>query len=148
MNIFESLENLNVSEECFNDIVGIVEEIINERNKENRKARRKWEQGISPEGTRGYNMAAKDMDKKMQVLVPAIKQAKESGDTTEYDKLVSQRDALTNSFAEKNLPYRQKQLAKNPIIRSEKMYIPVNGKPKKVSSFFSSYSKNWPKKST
>ena len=30
MNIFESLENLNVSEECFNDIMGIVEAIINE----------------------------------------------------------------------------------------------------------------------
>lgn len=30
MDIFESLENLNVSEECFNDIVGIVEEIISE----------------------------------------------------------------------------------------------------------------------
>ena len=30
MNIFESLENLNVSEECFDEIMGIVEEIINE----------------------------------------------------------------------------------------------------------------------
>ena len=30
MNIFESLENLNVSEECFEDIVSIVEGIINE----------------------------------------------------------------------------------------------------------------------
>ena len=30
MNIFESLENLNVSEECFDEIVGLVEEIINE----------------------------------------------------------------------------------------------------------------------
>ncbi len=30
MNIFESLENLNVSEECFDDIIGIVEEYINE----------------------------------------------------------------------------------------------------------------------
>ena len=30
MNIFENLENLNVSEECFNDIMGIVEEILNE----------------------------------------------------------------------------------------------------------------------
>ena len=28
--IFESLENLNVSEECFDEIIGIVEEIINE----------------------------------------------------------------------------------------------------------------------
>lgn len=32
MNIFESLENLNVSEECFEDIVGLVEEYINEMN--------------------------------------------------------------------------------------------------------------------
>ena len=30
MTIFESLENLNVSEECFNDIIIIVEEYINE----------------------------------------------------------------------------------------------------------------------
>ena len=41
--IFESLENLNVSEECFNSIISIVEEIINERNKENREAKRNWE---------------------------------------------------------------------------------------------------------
>ena len=30
MNIYESLENLQVSEECFNDIMGTVEEILNE----------------------------------------------------------------------------------------------------------------------
>ena len=30
--MFEELENLNVSEECFNDIMDIVEEIINELN--------------------------------------------------------------------------------------------------------------------
>lgn len=30
MNIYESLENLQVSEECFNDIMGIVEEILSE----------------------------------------------------------------------------------------------------------------------
>ena len=30
MNIFESLENLPVSEECFNDILDIVEDLINE----------------------------------------------------------------------------------------------------------------------
>ena len=34
MNIFESLESLNVSEECFNDILNIVEEIINEVSKD------------------------------------------------------------------------------------------------------------------
>lgn len=30
MNIFESLENLNVSEECFDDILSIVEDVVNE----------------------------------------------------------------------------------------------------------------------
>ena len=30
MDIFESLENLNVSEACFSEIMDIVEEIINE----------------------------------------------------------------------------------------------------------------------
>ena len=30
MGVFESLENLNVSEECFNEIIRIVEEILNE----------------------------------------------------------------------------------------------------------------------
>lgn len=30
MDIFESLENLNVSEGCFNEIISIVEEVINE----------------------------------------------------------------------------------------------------------------------
>lgn len=33
MDIFENLENLNVSEECFDDIMDIVEEIINEWDK-------------------------------------------------------------------------------------------------------------------
>ena len=49
MDIFESLENLNVSEECFNDIMGIVEEIINERNKENRQKKKDWEMKRTPE---------------------------------------------------------------------------------------------------
>jgi len=34
MDIFESLENLNVSEKCFDEIMGIVEEYINEISKE------------------------------------------------------------------------------------------------------------------
>ena len=37
MDIFESLENLNISEECFNDIINIVESIINEGQKQIRK---------------------------------------------------------------------------------------------------------------
>ena len=38
MNIYESLENLNVSEECFDEIMGIVEEIINEVSDEWKQA--------------------------------------------------------------------------------------------------------------
>ena len=52
MNIFESLENLPVSEECFDDILAITEEIINERNKENKIKKNNWENklsGISPQ---------------------------------------------------------------------------------------------------
>lgn len=35
MDIFESLENLSISEECFNDIISIVEEYINELSNKN-----------------------------------------------------------------------------------------------------------------
>ena len=32
MNIFENLENLNVSEECYNDIINLIETLLNESN--------------------------------------------------------------------------------------------------------------------
>ena len=38
MKIFESLENLEVSEACFDEIMGIVEEIINELDKSTLKS--------------------------------------------------------------------------------------------------------------
>lgn len=38
MNIFESLENLNVSEECFNDIVQLVKYFVNEEELDMEKA--------------------------------------------------------------------------------------------------------------
>jgi hypothetical protein len=34
MKIFESLENLNVSEKCFNDIISLVEDILTPKNNE------------------------------------------------------------------------------------------------------------------
>lgn len=37
MNIFESLENLPVSEECFDEIMGLVEEILSEAENKNNK---------------------------------------------------------------------------------------------------------------
>ena len=38
MDIFESLENLNVSENCYKDVLNIIEEIINEVSKEDADA--------------------------------------------------------------------------------------------------------------
>ena len=49
MNIFENLEQLNVSEECFEDILNIVEDYILERNKENRQKKKDWEINKTPE---------------------------------------------------------------------------------------------------
>ena len=40
MDIFENLENLNVSEKCFNDIMVLVEEVINEISDD--KAQQPW----------------------------------------------------------------------------------------------------------
>ena len=42
MNIFENLENLNVSEECYIDILNMVESIISETKKESKEKRDKW----------------------------------------------------------------------------------------------------------
>jgi hypothetical protein len=46
MDIFESLENLNVSEECFDEIMGLVEEILSEEDvyepAQDRRDRNKW----------------------------------------------------------------------------------------------------------
>ena len=42
MSIFESLENLNVSEECFDDIMGIVEELLSEGDNLKDVVKRAW----------------------------------------------------------------------------------------------------------
>ena len=42
MDIFESLENLPVSEECYIDILNMVESIISETKKESKEKRDKW----------------------------------------------------------------------------------------------------------
>ena len=43
MSIFESLENLNISEECFNDIMDIVEDLLHQIEKVHGKP--SWEEG-------------------------------------------------------------------------------------------------------
>lgn len=43
MDIFENLEQLNVSEECFNDIMDIVEDILGAINRSNKSEKKKDE---------------------------------------------------------------------------------------------------------
>lgn len=57
MNIYESLENLQVSEECFNDIMGIVEDIINEVSDEWKQACKDSAREKSEYFKRKYNEA-------------------------------------------------------------------------------------------
>lgn len=57
MNIFENLENLQVSEECFNDILNIVEEIINEVSDEWKQACKDSAREKSEYFKRKYNEA-------------------------------------------------------------------------------------------
>ena len=47
MNIFESLENLNVSEECFDDIMDIVEDLIETTQKNLKNAKDKNDKYIN-----------------------------------------------------------------------------------------------------
>ena len=66
MDIFENLENLIISEDCFNDIMDIVEEIINEYIDRKEKMKRAAERSISGriakvgEKTREYEKNDKD----------------------------------------------------------------------------------------
>ena len=55
MDIFESLENLNVSEECFEDIVNLVEAIIDEGIKDEVKNHQKWSGGGATFSYKGNN---------------------------------------------------------------------------------------------
>ena len=47
MDIFESLDNLNVSEECLGDIIGLVKAYLNEKWGNNSGRKRPWFSGDS-----------------------------------------------------------------------------------------------------
>ena len=78
--IFESLENLNVSEECFNDIVGIIEEYILElkdgtyrRMKDIAKALADEQEKILPtvKGEKNREFVKKDIAKRKRQALKA-----------------------------------------------------------------------------
>ena len=81
MNIFESLENLNVSEECFNDIMGIVEEILSEGREPfetQQQYKRRLQQHFGPilnDKLASQKSIAKHYDKKAKGLKKETKKA-------------------------------------------------------------------------
>ena len=93
MNIYESLENLNVSEECFDDIMGIVEEILSEGNNlANVVARAQDKQDKVMSGIPVSQKDAKNMLKRHKILKnkdELIKKAKQVPDSKEYKKKIS-----------------------------------------------------------
>lgn len=74
MNIFESLENLNVSEECFGDIVGIVEELLSEEltdyikkvHGNSEKGKKLWDKAVSNIG----NEVSSSIDREVNKINP------------------------------------------------------------------------------
>ena len=84
MDIFESLENLNVSEGCFEDIIKIVEEYINElKNSTIEKTLDAHRDRVNDSGARGaYDY--KDSAKYHKALGIAKQRARKKGQNLEF----------------------------------------------------------------
>lgn len=96
MDIFESLENLSVSEECFNSIMDIVEEYINERNKENREAKKEWEMSRTQEISPLYSQRKKRAVRQGEKAIKDLK--KSSGDNKRKPPIVNAVDEIARGI--------------------------------------------------
>ena len=85
--IFESLENLNVSEECFNSILSIVEEIISEYDE---KDRAEAANKVIPKRQQAFNAACAKLSK-IQDKIPLERGLK--GKLTSVEKYRSNKAA-------------------------------------------------------
>ena len=113
MNILESLENLNVSEECFNDIMGIVEEIINEVSVN------MWKQAaINSSARRGFEAG------KMDSAVDAIIKKKKWSDKDEetVDKSFNANDRMGHAQEVAHLPSSKRSASK--VLKTAKKITP------------------------
>ena len=88
MNIFKSLENLNVSEECFEDIVTMVEAMLSEDEFHDQKSIRR----NAEKNAKGHAYKAKQFEKKS---IAAEDQGKELKAERLYDKANTEWDKET-----------------------------------------------------
>ena len=89
MNIFESLENLEISEECFNDIMDIVEEILSEGRE------------LQNVVIRTYNKGKIDSDKFGKLVGKALDTP--SDGVSFYHEPKEERNSMTNRSNQVNI---------------------------------------------
>ena len=111
MDIFESLENLQVSEACFDDIMGIVEEVINE---------------VSDKTVEGALKKASDNveDSTMGIFMPSKKAADQLGRLRELADKRAERQGKTL----KEIPNEWGYTYKHSISPAQKRKQQMGGK--------------------
>ena len=156
MDIFESLENLNVSEECFEDIAGLVEEYLNETS--DKKAQRVLDAALQRYNRDSYLAGIKLLqgdksgeaegeaaqDKYIKHIQLQQKRAKRLGkklvqDSQDHDKFTieesnnnPQKRTFEQAYAElkQNREKKKKELMNilnNGLKRTEEMATQING---------------------
>lgn len=133
MNIFESLENLNVSEECFDDILNIVEDLLNEEDSldDGSHIRRKYgnpeyeknEDGTLKYDSKGYELPANKSAKlyakahskdNRYPYAPAFNNGRGVG---EYGKRVSHSSAPETDYSKEDKEQMDKARAQQKLAK-------------------------------
>ena len=117
MDIFESLENLPVSEECFEDIISIVEEYINEISVNT------WKKAaINSLVDRGFEEGCMDAD----VNAICKKKRWSNKDEEKIDKHLNAVDRTSHAEAVANLP--NSNMSANKVLRAARKAFPLRRK--------------------
>lgn len=123
--IFESLENLNVSEECFDEIMGIVEELLSEKVSQkvfDTKRQREKNYDNTTYGTPEHELASKKLERNKQLT---DKKVKRSGTTSQKaDYFEKENDGLN--------PKGDKSLIDNLLQRGFTLKQGIDGKYRKT----------------
>lgn len=146
MNIFESLENLNVSEECFDEILNMVEELLSEDtgNWEPAKYKNKWsvydKTSCVYYPTKGGRKGAEKRCKELNTKYPEKPRIDLSYENLQVSKeyinsimgiveeILSEKVTVERArkAAEKSIPARQKECEKHSIMAIYDPDFPAN----------------------
>ena len=133
MDIFENLENLNVSEECFDEIMGIVEELLSEAEDnyeaaQDRRDRNKWKVYDKTScvfyDCKGGKRGAQKEAKRLNTNIPAKPHIDLS-----YESLYSKIENLAKAINEKVTVERVRKAAENSIPTRQAKFEKEAGDP-------------------